>query len=121
MDTIFKRLFFISAKLNGKLPIGYGTEITIGHYFDSFYTRPSDGIVRCKISWGAGAYIKAGIYDKNGNYITGIGVSNPSSGTAADPNTAIIPVFKGMKVKNLGNSSVSNGGEYLGFIPFTYL
>lgn len=112
---------YIFTELNGKIPTGYGNGVALDSYIDSFYTCPSNGIVLCNVGYGANAYAVVAVYDKNGNYFAGIGVSNGSTGVTSVSNTAFLPVFKGMKLKNAGKSHVSNGNENIVFTPLTYL
>ena len=75
--------------------VKYNTGISLNKYTE--YTIPSNGVIKLSVGYTKGEYIKVQILNSDGSWIMDVGISN---GSVSNINSTIIPVFKGMKIKN---------------------
>lgn len=80
------------------------------------YQFPCTGLLYMSVSYGAGTFIiKGGLYNKNGDWIFGVGVENANARSTT--HSTVIPVYKGQYFNYSDLSTVTNGGEYISFVP----
>ena len=106
LKAIGESITTIKSALDGKATkyTGYGTPVTLT---TSWYTIPSDGLVRTEVGYGSNYYVHVSVRnygDTGSEVIFTLATTSASDGS----NSNVIPVFKGQQARVYSRSGTSH-------------
>jgi hypothetical protein len=79
------------------------------------YQFPCNGLLYMSVGYGSGAYVKGALYNKDGNWVIGVGIESFPNAQSTIHST-VIPVYKGQYFSYSDITNVTNGSEYVAFV-----